>query len=79
MKRGAWVHGFIPIAPSGFKGCTLSVGRAFPTHWLTNCPSGSPVASSRESLAAVAHGGNPQDRAALPTHWLTNYRVPNCQ
>ncbi|MBW4571914.1 MAG: hypothetical protein KME31_29050 [Tolypothrix carrinoi HA7290-LM1] len=31
-----------------------------------------PGASSRETLAAVAHGGNPQDRAALPTHWLRN-------
>ncbi|MGI2907704.1 hypothetical protein [Tolypothrix sp. VBCCA 56010] len=35
-----------------------------------------PGASSRETLAAVAHGGNPQDRAALPTHWLPNAQCP---
>ncbi|MBW4567786.1 MAG: hypothetical protein KME31_07100 [Tolypothrix carrinoi HA7290-LM1] len=29
-----------------------------------------PDASSRETLSAVAHGGNPQDRAASPRHWL---------
>ncbi|MGI2903081.1 hypothetical protein [Tolypothrix sp. VBCCA 56010] len=43
---------------------------------------GSPVASSRQSrrqvrvcretLSAVTHGGNPQDRAASPTHCLPN-------
>ncbi|MFH7028521.1 MAG: hypothetical protein ACHBN1_24800 [Heteroscytonema crispum UTEX LB 1556] len=29
-------------------------------------------ATSRRSLSAVAHGGNPQDRAASPTHCFTN-------
>jgi hypothetical protein len=33
------------------------------------------VASSRGTLSAVAHGGNPQDRAASPTHCLTASRL----
>ncbi|MGH1397108.1 MAG: hypothetical protein ACRAVC_24195 [Trichormus sp.] len=28
---------------------------------------GTPLATSRETLSAVAHGGNPQDRTASPT------------
>jgi hypothetical protein len=28
------------------------------------------VASSRETLSAIAHGGNPQDRVASPRHCL---------
>ncbi|MGH1393022.1 MAG: hypothetical protein ACRAVC_03175 [Trichormus sp.] len=31
---------------------------------------GTPLAISRETLSAVAHGGNPQDRTASPTQWL---------
>ncbi|WP_147278435.1 hypothetical protein [Fischerella thermalis] len=29
-----------------------------------------PRALCRGTLSAVAHGGNPQDRAASPPHWL---------
>ncbi|MBE9006122.1 hypothetical protein IQ259_13940 [Fortiea sp. LEGE XX443] len=29
-----------------------------------------PVCSSRETLSAVAHGRNPQDRATSPHNWL---------
>ncbi|BAY08375.1 hypothetical protein [Calothrix sp. NIES-2098] len=31
-----------------------------------------PVRSSRETLSAIAHGGNPQDRIASPRDWLRN-------
>ncbi|MCC5636889.1 hypothetical protein LC593_13675 [Nostoc sp. CHAB 5844] len=32
----------------------------------TETDTATPVRSSRETLSAVAHGGNPQDRAASP-------------
>ncbi|MFN6562296.1 MAG: hypothetical protein RMY28_021235 [Nostoc sp. ChiSLP01] len=36
-------------------------------------PAGSRKAStSRETLSAIAHGGNPQDRVASPRRWLSN-------
>ena len=36
-------------------------------------PCGDAARTSRETLSAVAHGGNPQDRAASPTRCLTNW------
>ncbi len=38
--------------------------------------SATPVRSSRETLSAVAHGGNPQDRAASPRDWLLSTIKP---
>ncbi|MEH2182309.1 hypothetical protein [Nostoc sp.] len=34
------------------------------------------VASSRETLSAIAHGGNPQDRVASPRRCLPNALAP---
>ncbi|KAB8334504.1 serine/threonine protein phosphatase [Scytonema tolypothrichoides VB-61278] len=38
-----------------------------------------PDASSRETLSAVAHGRNPQDRAASPRRWRSNALAPQVE
>ena len=46
----------------------------FVNRFLAISPSGSTVCLCREPLSAVAHGGDPQDRAASPPQ-LSHYQL----